>query len=67
MKTFMFDSDVPKRLHESVIEYYEQYWNKERNYYGIVNSITRVARDLNQDDQQKLEEFAGDIIEKVKV
>lgn len=50
---------IPKKLHEGIEERFNEYWYKEQNLYGIVNSITRVAKEYNQDDQELLESAAG--------
>jgi hypothetical protein len=45
-----------------IVELWKDKWSNNNTMYGIVNSITNVARNLNQDDQMKLEQTAGKIV-----
>lgn len=61
IKQLLSNNKIPKRLHQPVIDTYNEYWLGDNSMYGIMNSITRVARDLNQDDKRDLEIVAGNI------
>jgi len=50
---------VPKRMHEPVLKRFKNYWSRTPNMFGLVNSMTRIAKEYNQDDQQELENAAG--------
>ena len=38
----------------------------ERNWFGIVNAVTRTARDLEDEKRMEMEQFAGDLLGKYK-
>ena len=47
---------------DKIIEKWENKWERNSNgntMFGVVNSITNAAKNLNQDDKLKLEQTAG--------
>lgn len=53
---------IPKRLVKKVQQKYNEIWFDNNSMFGVVNAITRVARDSNIDDKLDLETAAGNIL-----
>lgn len=62
IENILKDKNITKSIVEKTKEIWNTEWDSKNNLYAVINSITRVARDLNIDDKIHVESVVGDYL-----
>lgn len=64
--TILGKVQLKKNDKEKILEEYQENWQQDESLFGLVNSITTVAKEKNQEDRLDLEAKAGQLLKTVK-